>query len=471
MSSVRSAWFRIEIKDKNNQWQDVTDNVAGRIELEETAELLDKLSFTLVSTDEQSVMRFMDGLAQGDEVSFWLGYVDGIRFLNDSNEMFSGRIGKLLPQFSATGRPSLKVIVYDPGWLLTKSKPSMPRTFGTKQGAKQMTREDIVKFVCQPYLDNKSLSSVVVKIPSKYSGVASNGKGEVIQQNQGENDWKFLKRLAHGDNKEYNSKFNGCDCVVYVQTVNNKPILFFVPEEDLTSVTSSIGLVYPMEGTEIIVDQDPTSVSGKMIMDAEIDDNPDIQADEPLIEVPADAFTNDDELKNEILQNGGTVPMTMEEFYDSFTINTDLIQQDENSNTGIAKTSLMSQAMGMYDGSFSWKDVSKYVTYVCAVKPAGKTSTQTDVPSIIKDDLKDPIRARENIQNALNRAIKKRKSAGIVMTASLIEGNFNIRPRMVYSVENLGGKYSSSDKIRWFAETVTHTIDGNKYTQKVKLTL
>ena len=117
MSSVRSAWFRIEIKDKNNQWQDVTDNVAGRIELEETAELLDKLSFTLVSTDEQSVMRFMDGLAQGDEVSFWLGYVDGIRFLNDSNEMFSGRIGKLLPQFSATGRPSLKVIVYDPGWL------------------------------------------------------------------------------------------------------------------------------------------------------------------------------------------------------------------------------------------------------------------------------------------------------------------------------------------------------------------
>ena len=57
------------------------------------------------------------------------------------------------------------------------------------------------------------------------------------------------------------------------------------------------------------------------------------------------------------------------------------------------------------------------------------------------------------------------------MTASLIEGNTNIRPRMVYLIENLGGKYSSSDNIKWFATTVTHSIDGSKYTQKVKLTL
>ena len=56
MSSVRSAWFGIEIKDKNNQVGDVTDNVAGQLSLKKTAELLDKLSFTLVSTDEQSVM-------------------------------------------------------------------------------------------------------------------------------------------------------------------------------------------------------------------------------------------------------------------------------------------------------------------------------------------------------------------------------------------------------------------------------
>ena len=184
-----------------------------------------------------------------------------------------------------------------------------------------MTRADIVKKICQPYLDDQSISSIVVKIPEKYIGAVSNGKGEVIQQNQGESDWKFLKRLAHGDNRQYNSKFNGCDCVVYVQTVDNAPVLFFVPEADLMAKTSAIGLMYPMENTDIIVDQDPTAATGKMLMSAEIDDNPDIQADEPLIEVPADAFTGDDEMVNEVLQNGGTVPMTFDEFFDSFTIN------------------------------------------------------------------------------------------------------------------------------------------------------
>jgi hypothetical protein len=310
----------------------------------------------------------------------------------------------------------------------------------------------------------------VVKIPEKYIGAVSNGKGEVIQQNQGESDWKFLKRLAHGDNRQYNSNFNGCDCVVYVQTIDNAPVLFFVPEADLMAKTSAIGLMYPMENTDIIVDQDPTAATGKMLMSAEIDDNPDIQADEPLIEVPADAFTGDDEMVNEVLQNGGTVPMTFDEFFDSFTINTDLIKKDEDSNTGIAQTSLMSQALGMFDGSFNWDSVKKYVTYVIAVKPAGKKTTPSDVP-VTKGDIKDPVRARVNVQSALNRAYKKSNSAGIVMTVSLIEGNFNIRPRMVYPIENLGGKYSSSDNIKWFATTVTHSIDGSKYTQKVKLTL
>ena len=470
MSSVRSAWFRIEIQDKNDKWIDITDNVAGHVEFEENSESLDKLTFNLVSTDAQSVMRFMDGLSQGDGVSYWFGYVDGTTFLNDSNEMFYGVIGKLLPHFPADGRPSLNVVVYDPGWLLTKNKPSMPLTFGAGKNAKPMTRADIVKKICQPYLDDQSISSIVVKIPEKYIGAVSNGKGEVIQQNQGESDWKFLKRLAHGDNRQYNSKFNGCDCVVYVQTVDNAPVLFFVPEADLMAKTSAIGLMYPMENTDIIVDQDPTAATGKMLMSAEIDDNPDIQADEPLIEVPADAFTGDDEMVNEVLQNGGTVPMTFDEFFDSFTINTDLIKKDEDSNTGIAQTNLMSQALGMFDGSFNWDSVKKYVTYVIAVKPAGKKTTPSDVP-VTKGDVKDPVRARVNVQSALNRAYKKSNSAGIVMTASLIEGNTNIRPRMVYLIENLGGKYSSSDNIKWFATTVTHSIDGSKYTQKVKLTL
>ena len=101
--SSRSAWFRIEVYIPNNrveaeskgEWVDITDNIDKRITLEESAELLDKLSFSLISTDTVSVIRFIDTLVEGMKVRAWFGYIDGTMIKNQEQEMFVGFIAKL----------------------------------------------------------------------------------------------------------------------------------------------------------------------------------------------------------------------------------------------------------------------------------------------------------------------------------------------------------------------------------------
>ena len=103
------AWFKLEIQGVGGRLYDVTDNVAvsghGGIRLEEHADLLDKLTFVLRSTDTVSALRFIDSLTEAMKVRLWFGYGEGQQRYNGDDEMFFGYIGRLQTRYLKSGYP------------------------------------------------------------------------------------------------------------------------------------------------------------------------------------------------------------------------------------------------------------------------------------------------------------------------------------------------------------------------------
>jgi len=422
--------------------------------------LLDRLTFSLISTEESSVLRFIDTLVEGMKVKAWFGYIDGSKILNQDQEMFVGYIAKLEPDYPESGHPRLSVTMYDPAWLMTRNKPPKAITW-PRSGDKNLTMKDMIKKLVKPYRDDFVVARI--DLPQEFETEVLDGKQVSIVQQAGESDWKLLKRLAHGDNKEKENSFKGYDCLVYMDLMSHSPVLYFVPEADRMKDVSDIEFVYPMYGSDIVVIQDPTVATGEMtIASARIEDNPDF-AEPAMIEVPASAF--EDKAVNEILGAMAvpSVTITQEEFYDSFEIDNDAIAKDEKAGT------IKWGTISFLAGDVGWEQVKKYVKFKIIQKPTSDTKPKSDV-KVTPEQLKKAADTIEAIKNRIKHSQKKRNSAGITMHVQIPEGNPYIRPRKVYKIHNLGGKYSSSEKVKWFADTVTHVIDGTKYTQTIKFT-
>jgi hypothetical protein len=468
------AWFRLDVGTSDGKMYDVTDNVmvTGHegVSLEEHADLLDKLVFTLRSTDTVSVLRFIDGLAIGSPVRFWFGYGDGLRRFNDSEEMFSGYVGRLQPKYPKTGYPQLEVIAFDPAWLLTQNKPSVQKTWPGVIGEK-WTYEDLVRNVMKPYAGKIDIGRI--EIPAAYQNIVFDEKHVAVQKGD-ESDWKFLKRLAFDEYEEtslYSGKLQnvvniGCECMTYVEYKNGKALMYFVPESDKTKEVSGVEFFYPMHETKIPLTQDVTAASTKMIPEEiKIDDDP-YTASEVVVQVPADAFR--DSLTPEqvqIVNAGGGFNVDYETFVESFEIDHDLIAADESAG-------LIKWGVSEYDsGKVGWDEVKKYVRLRIVHVPAGSQAAKAEVP-VTTEDLKDPVKRATFLANKTGKRKKKRRTAGFKMTIDLVAGNYNIRPRKTYPVTNIGGRYSTDDKkgVKWFCEEVIHKV-GEKYSQTIKLTM
>lgn len=467
------VWFKLEIEGIGGRLYDATDNVAvsghDGLRYEEHADLLDKLRFVLRSTDEVSVLRFIDSLAEGMEVRLWFGYGEGQQRYNQDDEMFFGYIGRLQSRFLKSGYPELEVTAFDPAWLLTKSQPVSQKSWPGKKGEK-WTYKQLVENVMKDYAGKIDIGKI--EIPDAYQNIVFDEKHPAVQKAD-ENDWKFLKRLAFDDCEEvsaYARRGNvnlGCECMVYVEMKNGTPQLFFVPESSKTSEMSSIKFYYPMHGTKIPLEQDFKSSNTTMIAeDITVDEDPET-ASEVLVQVPADAFRDvltEEQIK--VVNAGGGFSVDLATFISSFDVDHALIQSDE-------KAGLIKWGVTDYQaGKVGWDEVSKYVKLRVVYQPAGTQSMKSEIPGITPEQLKDPLKKEETLQKLLGTRKKKRKTSGMTMKIELAAGNYNIRPRKTYPVVNIGGKYSADARasIKWFCESVVHSI-GDTYRQTLRLTM
>lgn len=465
-----NSWFKLEVMlpdrpigpgiDDVGTIFDITDNVDGRVTLEETADLLDRLTFTLKRTETTSIFRFMDQFAEGLMVRLWFGPMDGTRRINRDTEMFVGYLASFRPGFPDSGHPNLFVTAYDPSWLLSKHSPVAPVSYPSATEG-DTTYEDIVKLVMKRYAGRLDMQRI--EIPSDYAKVKVSAKAPIVQS-QDESDWKFLKRLAHGDEDSAKDKaFPGLDCIVYVDIIDGVPKLFFVPEAEKMKDVSPLRFVYPLYGSEIPMSINPLASDGDYLIEsANVDDNPDDKA-VPTVSVPADAFKDvlsEEEIQS-VDQNGG-VQLTTEEYFDSFEIDYKAIERDEKAHK------ITWGARAFASGEVGWEQVKQYVKLKIVHIPAGMRSPSTDVP-LTKEQLEDPVKRTNAILKKAGKKRKKRKDAGMHLTLEIAHGNYHVRPRKVYDIVGLGGKYSSSDKRKWFADVVTHVV-GTNYKQTIKLT-
>lgn len=477
-----NSWFllEIEIPDREDadrsqgHFFDVTDMVDEHISFEETADLLDRLTFTIVSKDDQSVMRFMDTLVEGMCVRAWFGPMDEMKRVNYDKPMFIGYIDLLDPEFPKGGSPRLAVTAYDPAWKLSKKKHGLPRVFPEpKKGHRPMTISAIVKKVLEAHVEYIDIGRIEVsaKWDSQKDGYAP------IVQNENESDWEFLKRLAHGDedhgitmfeDPKKPKGFDGCECMVYTEIENGRAKLYFVPEAERLSVKSDIQLQYTLYGEQIPVQMDWLKSSGTMVIDSARLREDRFDADAVKMQVPASAFKN--VLKKEeyekLTRTQSDVVVTQEEFFQSFQIDFAAIQRDEQAGL------IPWDSFDFFAGKIQFKDVEKYVTLKIEHVPAAQKQVLSEVP-INTEALSDPNTAFLEIEKRVKNKPKRRKghgSAGLTLTVELAIGNHNIRPRKVYDIVGLGGKYSSSDKRKWFADTVLHTV-GRTYSQQISFTM
>ncbi len=482
MTGTANSWFMVEIEipdrpgsDKSGgEFFDVTSMVDTHIVVEETADLLDKLTFTLQSIDTQSVIRFIDTLTEGMRVRAWFGPMDGMKRINYDKIMFLGYIDQLEPDFGENGKPLLTIVAYDPAWKMTKTNHAVQRVFPEPKAGHSPTKiSSIVKKVMEPYAGIIDIGAI--EIPAGHNASIT-GYAPIVQ-NTDESDWKFLKRLAHGDEEtgvgsalgtDKKKGFDGCGCLVYVELVNDRPALFFVPESNRLNVKSGIILQYPLYGDIIVTDMKWMDNSGTMqISRARIrEDRQD--ADAVKIEVPASAFK--DVLKKEeyaaLTRKQTDVVVTQEEFFESFEIDFAAIKRDEK--LGLIKWG----SFDFFAGKIRFKDVEQYVRLKIEHVPAAQKTVMSDVP-VNHDSLSEPATAFEEIKKKIGSRPKRRKgfgSAGLNMTVELKVGNHHIRPRKVYDVQGIGGKYSSSDKRKWFADVVQHTV-GVTYSQQIVFTM
>jgi hypothetical protein len=464
-----SCWFKIEIQvperkdaEAPGTFFDVTDLVEDGIVLEETADLLDKLTFTLTSVPGISVMRFIDTLTEGIPVRLWFGYVRDSRRLNQTHEMFVGYIGRMKPRFPEDGDPKLELTVFDPAWLMTQKYHATQQVYPAVGSGAKLTIADVVRKVAERYKGKISVGKI--KVPDAYSNVTFTEKVPIVQK-EDENDWKFLKRLAHGDDsdKEKEGVFDGCECMVYVELENGEPKLYFVPEAEKINEESKLELVYPMRGTTIPMVNDPTVESGRVLVESVALDDDRETASDAKIAVPPDAFK--DVLTEEefnVINSGGGISLDLETFFQSFDIDYAAIERDEK--RGLIRWDIFQ----FIAGKVGWDDVKQYVKLKIVHQPAGRKALPSDI-KISKDDLKDPVKRENYLKEKLGKKKKGRKDAGLTMTVEMQAGNTNIRPRKVYRVLNIGSRYSSSETVKWFADTVTHRI-GNRYQQTIKFT-
>ncbi|MFH0989831.1 MAG: hypothetical protein V1799_07435 [bacterium] len=480
------SWYRVEIKMPVNlapplmipigAWIDVTDNVADEegIMLEESADLTDKVIFTLRSTPAVSVMRFIDSLAEGAQVRLWFGYMNGSVRLNQDTEMFSGYIGRLRDRYPKGGRPKLEVTAFDASWLMTQRKPGIQKVYPATRGMK-MTYEHLVRKVMEPYMSVIKIGTI--EIPPAFKAVVFDEKNPAIQKAD-ETDWKFLKRIANDDlegdtlNAPSSSSKEaklGCECITYVELKNGVSSLHFIPELKKMSEFSSIELFYPMHGSDIPSTQDVMATKGKMIVDSiEIDDDREL-ASEVVIQVPAEAFSEvltQEQIKSVNAGSGGSgFNVDVETFFNAFEINYDLIRRDENAGL------IGWGAIDFAAGRVGYDQVKRYINLKIEFRPAGQKSMVSAIP-VTPEDMKNPAKRADLLKKAIGKRKKSRRNAGFSMTVELEAGNPNIRPRKVYPVVNIGGKYGLeiNKKAKWFAETVTHRL-GRTFRQTIKLTM
>jgi len=467
------AWFKLEIQGVGGRLYDVTDNVAvsghDGIRLEEHADLLDKLTFVLRSTDTVSALRFIDSLTEAMKVRLWFGYGEGQQRYNGDDEMFFGYIGRLQTRYLKSGYPELEVTAFDPAWMLTKYQPVSQKTWPGKKGEK-WTYEQLVENVMTDYAGTIDIGKI--EIPPEYSNIVFDEKHPAVQKAD-ENDWKFLKRLAFDDYEEVSlydkqGAVNlGCECMVYVELKNGKPQLFFVPESSKTNEMSNITFYYPMHGTKIPLEQDVTSSKATMIVeDITVDEDPETGS-EVLVQVPADAFREvltEEQIK--VVNAGGGFSVDLNTYISSFKVDSGLIAADEDA--GLIKWGVSEYTAG----EVTWEEVKKYVRLKVVYQPAGSQTMKSEISGLTAEELKDPIKKEDVLRAALGKRKKKRKTIGTTMKIELAAGNYNIRPRKTYPVVNIGGKYSADARarVKWFCESVVHSV-GDTYKQTLRLTM
>jgi hypothetical protein len=218
-----------------------------------------------------------------------------------------------------------------------------------------------------------------------------------------------------------------------------------------------------MRGTTIPMVNDPTVESGQVLVESVVLDDDRETASDAKIAVPPDAFK--DVLTEEefnVINSGGGISLDLETFFQSFDIDYAAIERDEK--RGLIRWDIFQ----FIAGKVGWDDVKQYVKLKIVHQPAGRKALPSDI-NISKDDLKDPVKREKYLKEKLGKKKKGRKDAGLTMTVEMQAGNTNIRPRKVYRVLNIGSRYSSSETVKWFADTVTHRI-GNRYQQTIKFT-
>lgn len=219
------------INSSGNNYIDIETCVAYPVTYEETADMLNKLRFTVDKYADVLLFYFDLGTTVALFGGFYSDNQDTVR------EVFKGEVTRIRTSFADNGHISFEIECLCDGFVKLGKDPKnfvYPDKNSTRNFAKteSMTLEDLIRGI----LKDNNYEVGQIDLPAEARNATFSKLNISAQKN--ESDWKFLKRLA----MEYGS-------TVWISVENGvEKFNFMSKEKALKNQKTDIAFVYPLYG-------------------------------------------------------------------------------------------------------------------------------------------------------------------------------------------------------------------------------